>query len=244
MDDWAATDMPSVMPILADQNTGILIARIMNELALAAPTLLPAAQAIEGGIDTVPFAFHDPGRKKIRELIIDVVMSELGFAALRGSTVTGGLFYATNRHSVSTYPVMATLINQFSVSDGFHATMSRDDLASSVEVFVYPTSQDINPVDLFRLDGSSTLILPFGVTTFHLPFRAVDRPSEPIAALELLPIEAYTDYRLNLLGVGTGTDITPALRVEGVRRRRLRSGHPRDKSDKSGGILNPAQRPR
>lgn len=213
MDDWAANDMPDVLPVAQNENTGALLGRVLNVLTNV-PSLVPPDTSIETGIGTVPFAFHDPNRTKIRELMIDIVMSELGFAALIGGPSTAGTLRFYNRQALTTYPSRGTLVNQFSVNGGFVATTSRDDIASSVEVFVYPTKVDPVPVDIFKLDGSPVLVLPFTETLIRLPYMTAERPDSPIGALGLTPIVPYTDYTMNAQQDGGGADLTTSFIVQ------------------------------
>lgn len=213
MDDWAATDVPVIMAIEVDYDAATLVQILMNTLYFYAPDLLPVAQSIEAGVDLIPYAFHDPNRKKIREVLIDIVMSDLGFACFRGSPTTGGVFTLTNRHAMSTYPIQTSLLNQFLVNDGFQSVLSRDDVTSSVEVFVYPATADADLVEIFRLDGPPLLLQPFSRVTMHLPLRTADHPGEPIGALEIAPITPGVDFTVNTQSDGLGTDMTVDVTV-------------------------------
>jgi hypothetical protein len=208
MDDWAANDLPFVPPILQNTGAATAVDFLLTNLSAVAPDQAPATKSLETSVDVLPFVFHDPNRKKIRELIIDAVMSDFGFASFRGGPNSAGNFFFSNRHAPSTYPINASLINQFSVADGFQAVQSRDALASSIEVFVHPVAVDDQPVELFKLDGSPLLVLPFQTTVTHLPFRYAGRQDSPVAALEVLPLVPGVDFLANTQEDGLGTDVT------------------------------------
>lgn len=216
MDDWAANTMPVVLPVLQDWNTGLLIDYLLTRLTMAAPELAPASRTIETGVEALPYAFHDPNRRTIRELLIDAVMSEYGFAAFRGGPETAGNFYFANRHATSTLAVSAWLINQFSVDSGFTATQSRDAVASSIEVFVYPSEADSTDVDLFVVAGSPIQVFPYQTTVLHIPFKSPAHADAPVAALSLVPLEAGVDYTMNTMADGTGEDVTANFTVSHV----------------------------
>lgn len=215
MDDWAANDVPAIIPVMQNQDAGTMLSTLFGTLP---PDLQATGYAIEPGVDILPYAFHDPTRTKIREQLIDIVMSDLGFACLQGFAASygGGIFFFSNRHAASQQGIRTSLINQFSVDDGFTSTMNRDDLASSVEVFVYPSAIDTAIVDIFQLDGAPLLVLPFETTILRLPFRTTERPNQPIAALEVLAPIPYTDYTVNSQQDGLGLDLTGNFSVTHV----------------------------
>lgn len=216
MDDWAANDAPQI-DVEFEKDCGVLMELLLDALP---SELRPRVSSIEPGVSTIPVAFDEAFRDgtKIREVIADLALSELGFAGFKGDTTGGGTFFFTNRHTFASAPdPVATFINEFSVDGGFQSSLSRDDLVSSIQVKVRPTKVEgvegdsASYPEVGRLHQTNDVLEIGESIEFDLPFRD-PVSNEPISALFPWVVEAV----FNSAKDGTGTPLVTSVHYLGV----------------------------
>jgi hypothetical protein len=214
MDEAARIDLPD----LAAQQDKLGSQIVSTTLSALSPSNRPAAVSIEGGLETYGFALDGGAagqRPKVREVLHQIAMSGFDYGYVKGDTTQGGTFMWENRQHRSANPtVQVTLSDSVIDRGGIAVPGSRDELYSSVQVFVRPTRVDTAATTvLFSLQTASTLIAPGETnTTIFGPYRDPANNDYIGGTAQVAPV-ATTDYTMNAAADGSGADLTANFTV-------------------------------
>lgn len=179
--------------------------------------LQPTNRTIETSFDTHEIALDKAEEEavSIRETIYDICISEMARAGFVGTTTPGGgLFVFRNRQSDIYNPSILHHFDLDMLAGSVVVPGSRDDVVSKVQVFVHPTRIDTAPVILYDLQTTATLVGPGETNSFLFgPYRDPDNPGDRVGGKDMIPPAAVTDYLMNTLSDGTGTDLTANFSV-------------------------------
>ena len=196
-----------------DQRADQLLTTLINAMPSAAR---PAAQTLDQGTETYPYAFYDLGGGTSGRALAETLMrSELGHLAVIGDTTQGGTLRFFNRHHRSTADSAVTLTN----------SMHELRVPSTVDLAFNDVAVTINPV---RVDATATTVLwalstepassrpliPAGQSrTFWGTYHDPDSEDRLIGGTDQVTPVATTDYAANAAQDGTGTDLTASFTV-------------------------------
>lgn len=218
MDDAARFDLPD-LPAQITKRPDELITTILDALPVADQ---PVARDIETGSETYGVALDGGAtgsRPKVREVLNQIALSELGKIYLKGDPLTGGVFTFTNRqHPSLNQTLLVTLTDAEIDRAGIVVPGSRDEIYSTVQVFVKPTRIDASATTvLHALQTTTTLVQP-GETndTIFGPYRDPVN-NDQIGGTATVDPAATTDYLMNTLADGTGSDLTASFLVTASR---------------------------
>jgi hypothetical protein len=214
MDDYADLDLPDLATQLA-QRSDQIVTTILD--ALDADNQ-PADRAIETGLETYPIALDGGAtgsKPKVREVLNQICLSEFGYFYIKGDAVQGGTAMFENRHHrAANTTVMATLTHAEIDRGGVAVPGSRDDIYSTVQVFVRPTRVDSAATTvLYSLQTTTTLVQP-GETLDSIfgPYRDPTNNDQIGGTAQVAPV-ATTDYTMNTAADGSGSDLTANFSV-------------------------------
>lgn len=213
MDEYANLDLPD-LPVQFGQRPDQLITTVLNALG---STDQPFIRDIDLGSETYEMALDGGAtgtQPKVREVLNQLALSELGYVYFKGNSYSGGVFTFENRHrrSLSLTPALSLVDLD---PGGFSVPGSRDDIFSRVQVLVRPTRVDPSPTTvLYSLQTTSTQLRP-GETNSTLfgPYRDPNNTGIQIGGTETIDPAPVTDYTMNSLADGTGSDLTASFTV-------------------------------
>jgi hypothetical protein len=178
----------------------------------------PAATVAEAGSDSYVYAFDNIWQNvKVLSALADLARSELGYIYQRRDTTGAGeTIVFENRHHRSLSSTLRASLSQ--VFDDLKVTNAADDIINRVRVRVYPRTTITNQVvaALSTSPSSPATILPGETQTIWLNYTDPVQRSSQIGAKDQIALAATTDYTMNTLADGTGTDLTAFLSVTAV----------------------------
>lgn len=214
MDEYANLDLPDLDTQLS-QRSDELVITILD--ALDADDQ-PADRDIETGLETYDVALDGGAtgaQPKVRDVLNQICLSEFGYFYIKGDATQGGTARFENRHHRAANPtVLATLTDALIDGGGIAVPGSRDDIYSTVQVFVRPTRVDAAAATvLFSLQTTSTIVQPG--ETFDSIFGPYRDPTnnDQIGGTEQVAPAATTDYTMNTASDGSGIDLTASFTV-------------------------------
>lgn len=215
MDDAASIDLPDLATQLG-QREDELVTTILDAMDSDDQ---PAARSIETGLETFPYALDGGAassqRPKVRDALIQIARSSFGHGYPKGDATQGGTFMWENRrHRAANPTVQITLSDADCERTGMAVPSSRDDIISSVQVFVRPTKVDASATTvLYSLQSAQTLVQP-GETndTLFGPYRDPTNNDQIGGTAQVNPV-ATTDYTMNAAADGSGADLTANFTV-------------------------------
>jgi hypothetical protein len=209
--DWmdeAATSKIKSIPIKtnqrADQLVGFLVADAVKRQ--------PEQTDYDTTISTFAFAFDNlqDTKTSVLKALNDVVMSELGFLYVKGSTTSpGGVLTLESRHARPLTPTAAYTFDETMVK--LEASRSRDDLINRIYVVVHPrTVSAATNIVLWELTTTDSVpSIPSGETLYiTAPFSEVTLNAYSIGGQNLTTPVAGTDWIANTVSDGSGSVIT------------------------------------
>jgi hypothetical protein len=214
MDEAAQFDLPDLAAQLSQRPDQILTT-ILDALAGADQ---PIARAIETGTETYDIALDGGAtgtRPKVREVLNQIALSELGYIYVKGDATTGGVLTFEGRHHRIVNPtVQITLPDTVIERGGLAVPGSRDEVYSSVQVFVRPSHTDAAATTvLFSLQTTSTFVAAFATNnTLFGPYRDPVN-NDFVGGTAMVAPVATTDYTMNAAADGSGTDLTANFTV-------------------------------
>lgn len=183
----------------------------------------PAARSIETGLEVFALALDGSAsgsRPTVREVLNQICMSEFGYCYPKGDSTQGGTFVFESRvHRQANPSVTFTLTDALLDAGGtFDLPSSRDDVYSRFHVTVHPVSIDPSPTTvLYSLQTTEILMAPSETNdSLFGPFRD-PTTNEQIGGIDTVDPEAVTDYQMNSLPNGSGTDHTADFTVTATR---------------------------
>jgi hypothetical protein len=214
MDDYARLDLPDLAAQL-NKRSDELVTAILDGLSLDDQ---PTARAIETGLETYEIALDGGAtgtRPKVREVLNQICLSEFGYCYVKGDTTQGGTFTFESRHHRAANPtVEITLTDALFDRAGIVVPGKRDEIYSTVQVFVRPTRVDAAATTvLYSLQTTTTLVQP-GATldTLFGPYRDPANNDQIGGTAQVTPV-ATTDYTMNTASDGSGVDLTANFTV-------------------------------
>jgi hypothetical protein len=168
----------------------------------------PEAQSIATGADTYAYALdtaRDDRANPVLQELARVTMSELGYLYQTGD---GTVVFEARFDRANTTDAV-TLQNDMS---GLSVTSSRDELLTKVQVVTHPRTVDSAAVVLYRLQ-SVTEIPVDGTVTLLGPYTDPNNRASRVGGTDMVTPVATTDYLMNSLANGTGTDLTASMAV-------------------------------
>lgn len=211
--DWmdeASQLKVSGLDVVTNKRSDELVGLLLNEI-----TDRPAAYTIETGLENYQYAFDSTEEESTSNLeeLHRIAMSELGYAYIKGDTEAGGRFVFESRSHRPVNPsVQVTLSN---IQTNVVVPGSRDDIVQKVQVTVHPTSIDADATTvLFALQTTQTLVRA-GSTNNSIfgPYRDPNNPGTRIGGIEQIQPVSTTDYMMNTLPDGSGTNLTANFTV-------------------------------
>ncbi len=214
MDRAAELDLPD-LDAQFNKRGDELITTILDALAAGDQ---PVARDIETGVDAFPIALDGGAtgtKPKVREVLNQICLSEFGYFYIKGDATQGGTAKFENRAHRSANPtIQITVTDQMFDRSGLVVPGSRDDIYSSVQIFVSPTQIDAAATTiLYDLQTTDTFIGP-GETSSSLfgPYR--DPVShEDCGGTNMQAPVSGTDYLFNSAQDGSGSNLTANLTV-------------------------------
>lgn len=214
MDEAATLDLPD-LDVQIGKRGDELVATILD--ALDADDQ-PTARSLETSIETYAIALDAAatGQKpKVREVFNQIALSGLEYIYIKGDATTGGVLMQENRHHRALNPTIeVTLLDTMIERQGFVTPGSRDDIYSTVQVFVKPSRIDAAATTvLFSLQTASTLVQPGDVLdTIFGPYRDPSNNDQIGGTAQVAPV-ATTDYLMNSVADGSGVNLTANFTV-------------------------------
>lgn len=170
------------------------------------------ARSIAQGQDTYAIALDNTDDRSSTTLseLSRICASELGYSYMKGDTVGGGTFVWESRATRAALSTASyTLTNSMtSLATG----RSRDDIINHVQVGV--TSRDVGsfPEVLYSLQSKPS-VQDGETITLMGPYRDPSESRSKIAGLDMIDPVSTTDYTMNTLADGSGTDVTSSHSV-------------------------------
>jgi len=196
-----------------DQDSGSLVTTLIAAMPTAAQ---PAAQSIDAGTESYAYALHDMGSKMSgRALAQRICQSEFGQLAVIGDTTQGGTVRFFNRQHRRQQVVAARLNNRM---DRLEAASTADLAINRAIVAIHPTRVDPEPTKvLFSMAIDPETVRPLvpasTSVTFWGTYTDPDNENQLVGGVDqVTPVET-TDYTMNRVSGGTGTDETSNFTV-------------------------------
>lgn len=207
-DDYARIDEPEI-PTQFNKRADEILDAIIDALDTKPPT-----RSFEAGVETYQIALDGgTGQKlKVRERINQLCLSERGYSYPKGMELV-----FENRHHRAANPVVKFILSDADILlDGsFTVLGARSDFYKSVKVTVHPTNNlMVEPISvLYALKTTRTQIRG-GETndTIFGPYHNEETDQQVGGTEQIAPIP-YTDFTMNVLADGTGTDLTSFFTV-------------------------------
>jgi hypothetical protein len=176
--------------------------------------LAPATQSIDVGSDTYVYGFDNIYRTdKALAACADLARSELGYIYTKRDSTNGQTFRFESRH---TRPTTSSLRATFaSTMTGLSVRPTPETIFNHVQVTVHPRRTDSGATTIVaKFDtASQQAIAPGQSATIFLNFSDAAQRDTFIGAQNIAPVTATTDYTMNSLADGTGTDLTASFTV-------------------------------
>lgn len=213
--DWLDDAARITVPDLAAQTSkrsDQLLTTILDALDVQ-----PVARDFDTGVGTYAYALDGGSGQNltVREELNKIAMSEQGYIYIAGDSTQGGTlkFEARGARTLNN-TTSFTLDNDMYHNGGLIVTGGRDDIYSTVQVIVHPTTVDAAATTvLFALSTTSTLVRAGAtVDTIFGPYRNTET-NEACGGVEMVTPVATTDYTMNTAEDGSGTDLTGSFTV-------------------------------
>ena len=214
----------NVVPGVDDTRDDGPIARVVARRAAAAggtrnDFLNEVARSLETSLESFDIALDGAAsgstRPKVREELITIARSGYEYGYVKGDPVQGGTFTWENRqHRALNSDVLFTLTDEMIQGRGLAVPGSRDEIYSTVQIFLRPTRVDSAPTTvLFSLQTVQTLVQPGeSNSTLFGPYRD-PVSNDQIGGLDQVVPAATTDYQMNVASDGSGDDLTANFTV-------------------------------
>ena len=222
-----ATDIWDDFGNINEPDIQLLQGKRFDEIAttiLDAMTTQPRARSLETGSETYAFALDGgTGQQiKVRERFQQLALSEFGYFYSKGDTVGGGTLVGENRHHRILNQVPKFTIDNTMDIGGISVPTARRDIYRTVQLEIHPTNDlgTTTAIVLFSVQKTTTLLQP-GETNSYI-FGAYFDPVSHTEIGGYSPSPTYdpvatTDYTMNTLSDGTGTDQTANFTVTASR---------------------------
>lgn len=214
-DDYATTDEPE-LPIQFSKTGDQILTTILDALVKQ-----PPFRSFETGVETFPIAL-DGGTgqiMKVRERIDQLCTSEFGYCYPVGDLVGGGTLRWENRHHRAINTTIKFTLDDADVllGAGFMMQGAKSQFYRTVQATGHPINDpELEALtDLFVLGNTSTILAP-GETNDSITGLYTDSSKNAIGGTDFTPPELNTDFNLNTLPDGTGTDLTPLCTITSV----------------------------
>ena len=186
-------------------------------LVACVPTAPPATMALFG-VDVYPYAFDNIKDESTQVLSELQSMAQSGLDKIyqRGDIIQGGtLVYESRLKRARTTASLFTLDS--SVVTAMSVTRSVSDVINSGQVQTHPRRVDATNTTVLFSEGNAPL-MPRGITTvFTAQYRdPLSGRATRVGGIDMISPVATTDYLLNSLADGTGTDLTSQLTVTAI----------------------------
>lgn len=170
------------------------------------------ARSIANGQDTYAIALDNTDDRSSTTLseLSRICASELGYAYMRGDTVGGGTFVFESRATRAALASSSFVVNETMTS--LATGRSRSDIINHVQIGV--TSRDVGTTTevLYSLQSKPSMLTGETITLMG-PYRDPQESQSKIAGLNPIDPVASTDYTMNTLADGSGTDVTSSHSV-------------------------------
>src|SRR5262245_19967383 len=209
-DDFAQMPMPSLPPQI-NQRSDQLATTLLDVLLLPTPH-----RVIETGSITFPYAFEGSSGQGmvVREVLQQICLSEFGYAYRKGDLLNGDTIVVENRQHRTANPAALFALDE-SMITSMDVPGSRDDLYHTIRILFHPITTDTlaNTV-LFSLEGATLTVAGNSeIQVVFGPYRNPNRNETLVGGTDMQPPVAGTDYTMNLVFDGSGTDLTLNFQV-------------------------------
>jgi hypothetical protein len=205
IDDAARAYISPTLPMQVNKRSNEILTALLS--AIATP---PAAAAIATGQGTFPYALdnlQDEHTKCLRA-IAAVVMSELGFAYVKGD----GTFTFEDRHARAYLSSNTTTLADSMV--GVEAERNDDLVLDGVQVVVHPRRVDTTATTVLARLTNVESAIAFGDTiTLTARYRDPENRAERVGGMDMVAPVQLTDYTMNSAVDGLGSDATGRFTV-------------------------------
>ena len=197
--DWmdeAATSKIKSIPIATDQRADQLVTTLVTN----AVKRQPEQTDYDTTISTFAYAFDNlqDTKTSVLSALRDVVLSELGFLYVKGSTTSpGGVLTLESRHARPLTPTAAYTFSNTMVE--LEASRAREDLINLIYIVVHPRTIAGSTSVLWELTTTASVpSIPAGETLYiTAPFTESTINAYSVGGIELVTPVAGTDWIAN-----------------------------------------------
>ena len=207
MDD-AASALLSQVALQIDKRSDEVFTAVYEDLAR------PAADTSIGvGESTFAYALDNVQDEStpVLSAFQTIAASEVGFIYVKGDTVQGGTLVFEGRNVRQASASSATLSNDMLEMT---ATRSVKELLNRVNVTTYPREVDANATTvLYILANTNTTVAAGATLTIDAAYTDPDQKASRVGGTAMVTPVATTDFTMNTLADGTGTNLTASFTV-------------------------------
>lgn len=181
---------------------------------LASMTIQPLATSIQTGKDTYAQALDNvPARERVLTTWSDLSRSEGGIIGVKRDATVGETLFFENRHTrAATSALLITLDEDM---HNLNLVSKRSDVLNRFRVTAYPRkTSGLTGIVVAILDNEfSTALAPGEEYTFTLDYTDPTQRDTKIGAYNQITPAATTDYTMNTVSGGGGTDLSSDFSV-------------------------------
>jgi len=188
----------------ADQALATVISSMSN---------LPPASSLASGQSTFPTVFdnvRDEQTTVLRE-INKLVISEMGYAYIKGSSSTGGLFQFDDRHTRAKYGDSSASFND--TMAGLDVQRANDRIFNRIRLEANPRETSSAASVLFTLQSTPSVAAGASIAFDGRYTDPSQRGAIRVGGASIVTPASTTDYTMNSASDGTGTDLTSSFTV-------------------------------
>ena len=210
MDD-AASSLLNQVALQINKRSDEVFTAVYNNLARPAP-----ATSIGTGISTFAFALDNVQDESTTVLSAfqTIAASEVGFIYTKGDTTQGATLVFENRTTRQAAASSATITNDMI---DMTANRSMKELLNRIKVTTYPREVDAAATTvLYSLSNANTTVATGSTLTIDAAYTDPNQKAARVGGTDMVTPVATTDYTMNTLADGTGTNLTASFTVTPV----------------------------
>ena len=207
MDD-AASSLLNQVALQINKRSDEVFTAVYNNLARPAP-----ATSIGTGVSTFAYALDNVQDESTTALSAfqTIAASEVGFIYLKGDTTQGSTLVFENRTARQAAASSATISNDMIEMT---ANRSMKELLNRIKVTSYPREVDAAATTvLYSLSNANTTVASGVTLTIDAAYTDPNQKAARVGGTEMVTPVATTDYTMNTLADGTGTNLTASFTV-------------------------------
>ena len=207
MDD-AASSLLNQVALQINKRSDEVFTAVYNNLARPAP-----ATSIGTGVSTFAYALDNVQDESTTVLSAfqTIAASEVGFIYTKGDTTQGSTLVFENRTARQASASSATISDDMIEMT---ANRSMKELLNQIKVTTYPRQVDAAATTvLYNLSNANTTVASGATLTIDAAYTDPNQKAARVGGTAMFTPVATTDYTMNTLADGTGTNLTASFTV-------------------------------